>query len=175
VSSDNLFVEIVRAIEQRMLDTIDEPHGIFRLDEAKRGPCRRVLWIPTRFTQNPPAVAQKKCLGRRVLAAESWDVDCHITGSSFEDAECIRAAAMLATLQVLGQNSRATGGEWISQDANEAALTMGPFFRVLQRFAWQLNVLEPPGAMTKVTEIETRATVDVVDSATLTGTLVITK
>jgi hypothetical protein len=143
----SVFEQIVQAVHEEISDAA-LPYGVFRLAQHEHGPLRRAVWIPTTYRtasvrmSNP--VRGSDGVVQTAVYEESWDVECHITGASFEDAEQIRERILLAVRQLLHTSSQPNGGFWVNQDGDAADVMFGSSQKVVQRFMWSINVLEPP-------------------------------
>lgn len=157
-----VFEEIIEKVHAALDDEV--PYGVFRLSQREHGALRRVIWIPSDYSQeairatNPyvdPDTGEK----RTAMYAEHWDVECHITGISLEDAEDLREAIVYAVRSVMHTSSRPTGGTWVNQAMDEAQHMHGGAQKVIQRFEWDVMLLMP--ASTRVTlPIQTTPTID---------------
>jgi hypothetical protein len=156
----SVFEQIVKAIHDELDDT-NLAYSSFRLSQQEHTGLRRVVWIPTSFRTTP--VRQTKALRgedgeiREAMYEEEWDVECHITGATFEDAESVRERLIYAARETLGTDCRPSGGTWVTQAMNEAEAMLGTVQKVVQRFTWTVNVLKPLANAIMVETIETAA------------------
>lgn len=141
----SVFEQIVDAIHVA-LNEPELPYALYRLAQKEHAALRRVVWIPVSFASqklslsNPRVTATEE---RHVVGEEQWQVECHITGDTFEDAEGLRERLLWAVKSVLATNSRPQGGVWVNQEEIEAQIMLGSVQKVIQRFSWTVNVLSP--------------------------------
>lgn len=145
-------------------DALNDPqlaYGVFRLAQQQNQQIRRVIWLPIRFDSQPVSPANPRLvLGssgptyRRAYGQESWHVEAHITGKTFEDAESLRERILAAVRSVFGTGSSADGGLWVNQSEGEAQAMYGDAQKVIQRFVWTINVLAPDEPATTIVAVE---------------------
>lgn len=157
-----VFEQIVAAVHEQLAEP-SLPYGVFRLSQQQNTAVRRVIWIPTSFESQvaSPTNPRPAASGQRVaIGQEAWSVECHITGSTLEDAETLRERIQYAVRRVMHTSSRPAGGVWVNQDETEAATMYGSVQKVIQRFTWTVNVLEPAEQSVVVEAIDTTPAVD---------------
>lgn len=137
--------------------------GVLRLAQQETDTVRRIVWIPIEFANAPLQTSNPRCAGpgtphRSAMYREVWAVECHIVGANMADVEDLRERVLYATRLILGTGGTPSGGMWITQAAPDAAVMNAGAEKVIQRFQWQLFVLEPEnasGSATTITRIDT--------------------
>lgn len=166
------FEQIVTELHAQLADsTLD--YGVLRLAQVEHAQARRVTWIPISFEISPVdgSGPVQSTAGERALYIETWLVEAHIVGDSFEDAELIRLRLLDVARRVLGKHSQPIGGVWVTQALNAAAHSYGGLEKIVLRFRWKLDVLSPlPAANTStiVQVVETTVTLPTDDPQTFT-------
>lgn len=170
------FERAVDDIHTYLADELAEPESglrksVFRLAQSERGALRRVLWIPTDYESAPVKGSNPICVDgvkRTAIATDRLNVEAHITGTSFQDVEALRAKVMFAARQVMGTDSEPNGGHWVTQEQDRAGYSLGGAELVVQRFTWTLYVFEPltTGGVATIKHIDTTSRTPIEEPAT---------
>ena len=137
------FNQCVDAIHVALEDS-SVAKGIFRVQQSERDALRRIVWIPTDFaTTTPKRVHSRDLDGRaaRLIVAEQWTVEAHITAANFEELEALRHKLLRVHREVMPADCVPLGGVWTTQDADNAAHMLGGAEKAVQRFSWTFNIL----------------------------------
>lgn len=153
----DVFTLIIDEVHLQLADA-SLPYGVFRLSQQQHEGQRRVIWIPTNFDDQPlrtaNPVTDSDGVKRTAMLREEWQVECHITGTSFEDSEEIRKRVIFQTRKMFGIKFRAVGGVFTTQAADDAALMQGGAQKVIQRFVVELLMFPPEPLTPQVTTIK---------------------
>lgn len=147
------FEQWVRAIHDALSDETVE-FGLFSLHADSMGALRRVVWMPTTFKCDNNRYATFGTTSNGTIGTDELFVEAHITGADFTDTCDLRARVMNATRQTLGTFSRPVDGRYFAEEDDNGMVTWGSNSRVVQRFAWNMNVAETEGYTVRVREIQ---------------------
>lgn len=157
------FEQWVNAIHNTLADDTIE-FGLFNVAAESIGALRRVIWIPTTFKCDNNRNATFGTTSNGTMATDELFVECHITGADFTDTCALRTAVMNATRKTLGTYSRPVDGKYFAEVQEDDTLLWGGAAKVVQRFAWHMDVPEVNVFTARVRQI------DIVDSTQITTT-----